>query len=571
MLLLSAPTATSALSAAFTTATAVSPATIAAAAAVAAAALLVCALIVCHRRLGASATSTACPSAPGPRLHLPLLLSLLLLPSVSADPADTCIATTHVEDVLAFNSIIITLTALAEPPSDCRQPSCLTPAFSVTLQGHEFDPPCESRLCSGMLRSGPCQPPLEGTSTAELPPPPPHRVGLRPLQTPPAGHRATTAITSTAFIATVTASALHRCRRPLRQRRANAATTLQAFVRGLQTRRALHAVLRACAALQGVPGDHLRIHPSDLRSARVSGFCLAAQPPPVTVWFCDDDEALDIHALLRDATATASASAARIQAGVRGWFVRRSLLSNSALLAEIHHLACSWPIPVSPHCLTPPDLYLHRTASGLSWAYCERLPPGLTELNVIADALSLLAPHPPEAASSPLNPHRRASNARKRGKQLKAAERARRDSRVTRRDANGRGVLSRGGGLFRVWSSRWDRARHACLLRAQARADHERYCPYLSSEPIPPIPGSHALGPRDPYLLELSDRFGARIVGALRDSGRARPGLDDCCSDDDCTDDDNCSDDGAAEAWRECFNSDGSDDDDYRAFAASYI
>lgn len=393
----------------------------------------------------------------------------------------------------------------------------------MTLHGHELGSlSSELRPCSGTLRGGPCQPPLEGTSTPEQLLAPPRRVGS-PLQTQSAGHGSTSAVTTIATTIATTAATLSL----LRRRHTTAATTIQATTRGQRVRHALRNVLHTCSLFHAMPGDHLLIHPRDLYIGLASDFCLAVAPPPalITVWgrtgVEEGGEAIDIHALLRDATAEASAGAARLQAGVRGWFVRRSLLSTPELEAEI----ASQPPCMSPHRLTPADLYLHHVASRLSWVYCERLPPGFTELNPIADALALWRTTDALAApSSPLNPVGRASNAKKRGRQRKAAARAQRNHRVTRRATSHSGVLSQGGGLFRHHSSRWDLRRLAWLREAQTRAEFERAAPYLRETPVSSLPHMRQdLEARDPYLLELSIHFGEHIVDGLRPPPHTAP------------------------------------------------
>ena len=130
--------------------------------------------------------------------------------------------------------------------------------------------------------------------------------------------------------------------------------------------------------------------------------------------------------------------------------------------------------------LTPSDLYLHPTASRLSWVYCER-GMGSTTPNPIADALAL---HPQTVgalagrpwAPPPLSPLAHAPSAKARGRQRKAARRAQRDARVDHRDTHARFRRARAhsecGFLLRGSDGRacWDVRRLELLRAAQQRS-----------------------------------------------------------------------------------------------------
>ena len=89
-------------------------------------------------------------------------------------------------------------------------------------------------------------------------------------------------------------------------------------MRGRQTRRAFRAVPHACDTLQSLPGDHLRIHRSELSMGSGSDFYLTVLPPPqrVDVWCRADEAAIDIHRLLHFELEAVFIQAARVQTGL---------------------------------------------------------------------------------------------------------------------------------------------------------------------------------------------------------------------------------------------------------------
>jgi hypothetical protein len=199
-----------------------------------------------------------------------------------------------------------------------------------------------------------------------------------------------------------------------------------------------------------------------------------------------------------------------LQAGVRGWFVRRSLLSAAQLTAEL----AATPLSFFPggRRTAPADLYLHHTADRLSWVYCARVHHTI-ELWPVADALSLSTDIPdtrPQALP-------RASSAKKRGLQRKAAARALRDARVERRTINHARAGPYHGFLFRPSGRGYDRKRQAWALAAADLASGLSAHPFLDPAWIvPPFDRRLRLKRRDaPFLSELRSRYGDRVIAAL--------------------------------------------------------
>jgi hypothetical protein len=259
------------------------------------------------------------------------------------------------------------------------------------------------------------------------------------------------------------------------------------------------------------------------------GLSTAPSPGLVTVWLRQEDEAIDIRCWLQEAVEMTSSAAATVQAALRGWFVRRSVLSTAQLAAEI--AAPTVGARASPRPLSPSDLYLHPLASRLGWVYCERGRPRWMTPNPVADALCLWADLP--VVTSP--PVGRASSAKKLGQRRRAAARALRDARVTRRGSLHLAVQPLYGSLFRSRSP-WDRRRMEWATAAAARADEIKYSPHLLADADARFSQDdlrHPLHWRlpcvrrdlphdDRFLADLRARFGTRAVDSLR-ADPARP------------------------------------------------
>ena len=108
-----------------------------------------------------------------------------------------------------------------------------------------------------------------------------------------------------------------------------------------------------------------------------------------------------------------------------------------------------------------------------------------------------------------------------------------------------------------------DCQRNAWLCAVLRQVEHERYFPYLYGPtlPIDPLPSAYDLPRGDHFLLELSAKFGERVVDGLRPPTMRG---DDAAPHDP---DDLRSDDGSDGAVDPCSHSDGSDDGDAIAAA----
>ena len=391
-------------------------------------------------------------------------------------------------------------------------------------------PPDELSFCCDNaptdLCDGTCQPTLEVTVAAEPPAPAPHPP-LRsspPLPPPLSLAHAILAASSLALVPPLQAH-LAKSRRAAAA--ATAATAIQAVARGRRVRRAKRAVLRACRQLQACAGDHLRVDLPLAWGRRATGghgwcrpqpadFHLTAAPPPTTVTIALDGEPVDVFEHLDELVVAATA----IQAGVRGWFVRRSMLPADMLQAGIdaHHKFGR----TTGHSYTTASLYLHPVADRLSWIYCQRQSPCFVELDLVADALcqvdSTHAVIPPVSL-------KRATSAKKRGKQRVAARRVQRDARVDRRHYNRghatsvHGFIFRPAGPNRRLHSRMDEMLSALVLHAL----RQRSFPFLNDLPAPrlsPHPGYQTIdrslaGSANAFVTELRDRFGDRFVSSI--------------------------------------------------------
>ena len=396
--------------------------------------------------------------------------------------------------------------------------------------GRVVTPPDELSFCCDNaptdLCDGTCQPTLEVTVAAEPPAPAPHPP-LRsspPLPPPLSLAHAILAASSLALVPPLQAH-LAKSRRAAAA--ATAATAIQAVARGRRVRRAKRAVLRACRQLQACAGDHLRVDLPLAWGRRATGghgwcrpqpadFHLTAAPPPTTVTIALDGEPVDVFEHLDELVVAATA----IQAGVRGWFVRRSMLPADMLQAGIdaHHKFGR----TTGHSYTTASLYLHPVADRLSWIYCQRQSPCFVELDLVADALcqvdSTHAVIPPVSL-------KRATSAKKRGKQRVAARRVQRDARVDRRHYNRghatsvHGFIFRPAGPNRRLHSRMDEMLSALVLHAL----RQRSFPFLNDLPAPrlsPHPGYQTIdrslaGSANAFVTELRDRFGDRFVSSI--------------------------------------------------------
>jgi hypothetical protein len=127
--------------------------------------------------------------------------------------------------------------------------------------------------------------------------------------------------------------------------------------------------------------------------------CLGVVGPAamMDVYSLVDDRYIDVWGHLEAHRAHVTAAVRIMQAHVRGWLVRRSVLPESTLLQWIAHAVSGSGLLDPPRAgsVTTADLYLCPIEVGLSWVYCDR-----STYFSVADALSPIPRPMPERPHS---------------------------------------------------------------------------------------------------------------------------------------------------------------------------